>query len=129
MFNPALPSLRIFVVDGHPDTRATYKSYLEQSGHTVFLAGSMAEALATLPAARCDVLICELRLPDGDGWQLLGQLDGTRPRYTVAATVFGKPEDREKSRLAGFRHHLLKPFQPWQLEAMLDEAVRELGRS
>lgn len=62
---------------------------------------------------------------DGDGWELLGRLNGSAPFYTVAATVMGTPDDREKSRLAGFRHHLLKPFQLGSLEGILEEAMSE----
>ncbi len=127
--NGAPTPLRIFVVDGHADTRACYCAYLESLGHTVVAAASLTEALATLADARCDVLICELRLPDGDSWELPGRLDQSTPVYAVAATVLGTADDRERSRRAGFRHHLLKPFHTWELEAVLEEAARELAET
>jgi CheY-like chemotaxis protein len=40
---------------------------------------------------------------------------------------FGMNSDRAKSRAAGYRHHLLKPFDPDELEVMLEEAAEELG--
>lgn len=119
--------MRVFVVDGHESTRMAYALYLEHLGHTLIAAASMEEALAGWPAADCDVLLCELRLPDGDGWELLARLQRSRPIYAVAITVLGLASEREKSRLAGFRHHLLKPFQTPELDAILEEAAQELA--
>ncbi len=122
----SLRTLRIFVVDAHADTLAGYSLYLASLGHTMIGAASMKEALAALPGARCNVLISELRLPDGDGCELLAHLPSSKPIYAVAITSLGMASDRAKSRKAGFRHHLLKPFQVGELEAVLDEASHEL---
>jgi YesN/AraC family two-component response regulator len=42
---------------------------------------------------------------------------------------FGQASDRHRSLNAGYRHHLLKPVEPNQLESLLDEAARELRES
>ena len=118
-----LRALRIFVVDNHADTLSAYSSCVDSLGHTMIAARNMAEALANLPGADCDLLISELWLPDGDGCELLQRLRLPKPIYAVAVTASGMPSDRERSRLAGFRHHLLKPFQLHQLEAVLREAA------
>ena len=49
------------------------------------------------------------------------------PRYAVAMTGYGLPEDRARSEAAGFRHHLVKPFEPGRIKHLLDEALRESG--
>ncbi len=100
--------------------------YLEMLGHTVQSADSMTKALATLPLADCDVLISDIGLPDGDGWLLMHHLQLSRPVYAVAMSGFGMGADQLKSKEAGFRHHLLKPIDPNQLDAVLEEAAREL---
>ena len=119
--------LRIFVVENHEDTRFLLVLLLEQLGHTVFSAPSLGEALAELPPARCDVLISDIGLPDGNGWELMTQLGDERPRYAIAMSGFGMSSDRRRSLGVGYRHHLLKPVEPNQLERLLDEAAAELG--
>jgi CheY-like chemotaxis protein len=130
MPDTAQRSLRLFVVENHAATLKYYRLYLEFSGHKVFDASSIAEALAAIPPARCDVLISDVGLPDGSGWDLLKRLrreNLPHPPYAIAVSGYGTPADREKSREAGFRHHLLKPFNPDDLDVMLEEAAQEIA--
>jgi two-component system CheB/CheR fusion protein len=124
------PPLRIFVVENHADTLKYLTLYLEGMGHTVLSARNMQDALAALPAAGCDVLISDIGLPDGDGWELLHTLcpePGQCPIYAIAMSGFGLNADRATSKAAGFRHHLLKPFDPDELDALLEEASRQIA--
>ncbi len=123
---PAKP-LRVFVVDDHRDTREMVQMYLEACGYVVSSASTITAALEALPQADCDVLISDIGLPDGDGWLLLHRLQLPRPIYAVAMSGYGSPEDHLKSKNAGFRHHLLKPVRPEQLDVALDQATRELA--
>jgi CheY-like chemotaxis protein len=118
--------LRIFIVENHEDTRFLLSLLLEQLGHTVFSAATMRDALAAMPEARCDVLISDIGLPDGDGWALMTKLADNQPRYAIAMSGFGQTSDRQRSLGVGYRHHLLKPVEPNQLENLLDEAAHEL---
>ena len=122
----ALRPLRIFLVENHRDTLEYMQMYLEMFGHTVLSADSMTKALAALPEANCDVLISDIGLSDGDGWMLLHLLQLPRPIYAIAMSGFGMGADHLKSKEAGYRHHLLKPLNPRQLDAALEEAAREL---
>ena len=117
--------LRIFIVENHTDTLKWISRYLESMGHTVLSAKSMAGALEALPTADCEVLISDIGLPDGDGWELLRSVRLPRPIYAIAMSGFGMNADRVKSKAAGFRHHLLKPFVPRELDDALEEADRE----
>jgi two-component system CheB/CheR fusion protein len=119
-----LQPLVIFVVENHPDTLKYLRMFLEQLGHEVLAARSMVEALAELPGSDCDVLISDIGLPDGDGWQLLRKVALPLP-YAIAMSGYGMSADRLRSKEAGYRHHILKPFEPDELEAMLEEAARE----
>ena len=119
--------LRIFVVEDHPDTLEYMQMYLETLGHTVLTADTMTKALATLPRADCDVLISDIGLPDGDGWLLMRRLQLPQPIYAIAMSGFGMGEDQLKSQEAGFRHHLLKPIRPKELDTALENAARELS--
>jgi two-component system CheB/CheR fusion protein len=120
--------LRIFLVEDHEDTLHWLTIYLEQMGHSVRSAATMTDALAALPSANCDVLITDIGLPDGSGWDLLRQAKFSRPVYAIAMTEFDMTTDRIKSKAGGFRHHLLKPFNPDEFDTVLDAATKELGR-
>ena len=120
------PALRVFIVENHPDTLKYLQMYLEMMGHTVLTARTMGEALKALPCAECDALISDIGLPDGDGWELLRRV-GTnlpRPLYAIAMSGFGLNADHVRSHEAGYRHHLLKPFKPAELDSMLVEAAQ-----
>ena len=120
--------MRIFVVENHEDTRFLLQLLLEHFGHTVLTATTLAEAIEAIPGARADVLISDIGLPDGNGWELLTRLGDARPPYAIAMSGFGQLSDRQRSLIAGYRHHLLKPVEPNRLETLLDEAARELAR-
>ena len=96
--------------------RETNKSYRE-----IFTDGR------PLPDANCDVLISDIGLPDGNGWELMTKLGAERPPYAIAMSGFGMSSDRQRSLNVGYRHHLLKPVEPNQLERLLDEAADETG--
>ena len=119
--------LRVFVVENHADTLTYLLMYLEIRGHHVVAATSVQEALAALPEAGCDVLISDIGLPDGDGWELLRRLQPLLPQpiYAVAMSGLSLPTGQKRSRDAGYRHHLLKPFKVAELDAVLAEAARE----
>jgi len=119
--------LRVFVVENHADTREFLTFMLQELGHTVVVADTMSRALREMPAANCDVLISDIGLPDGDGWQLLTRLDLQRPIFAIAMSGFGMTSDRLRSKAAGFRHHLVKPMGLEQLETILDEAANEIN--
>jgi DNA-binding response OmpR family regulator len=114
--------LRIFLVENHQDTVKYIRLYLEYSGHRVTTAPDMATALRQIPESKCDVLISDIGLPDGDGWALLEKLGANRPRFAIAISGYGSGDDQKKSSAAGYNRHLVKPFSPDTLKAALDEA-------
>jgi CheY-like chemotaxis protein len=124
---PAHP-LRVFVVENHDDSRLLLTMLLAQMGHEVQSAASMHEALDALPEADPDVLVSDIGLPDGDGWELLRRLHLPHEVYAIAMSGYGMAADRERSKAAGFRHHLVKPMDIEQLEGLLAEASREFAR-
>ena len=120
--------LRVFVIENHDDTRRTLSQLLSMLGHEVRCAASMREALAALPAAAPDVVLSDIGLPDGDGWELMARAHLPDSVYAIAMSGYGMSADKERSAAAGFRHHLVKPMDLVKLEALLDEAAREVHR-
>ena len=122
--------LRIFIVENHPDTLKWLRLYLEDRGHTVATARTLAEAVNAFPSSQCEVLSSDIGLPDGDGWQLMDRVRPGDGVFAIAMSGFGMNADSERSRAAGFRHHLLKPFKPAELDPLLEKAAEELtGKS
>jgi DNA-binding response OmpR family regulator len=117
-------SLRVFLVENHEDTVRYMQLYLEQLSHQVSVAADMATALREIPRSGCDVLISDIGLPDGDGWQLMEKLGDQRPQFAIAMSGYGTVNDQLRSREAGYDHHLVKPFAPDALMALLREASR-----
>jgi CheY-like chemotaxis protein len=123
---PDFYPLRIFVIEDHRDTLEALQIYLEQSGHVVFSARSKAEALREIPRANCHVLISDINLPDGNGWDLMQEVGKLCPDYAIAISGHGMKADRERSAESGFRHHLVKPISAQKLDTLLQEATTEL---
>ena len=120
--------LRIFVIENHEDTLDALTRYLVACGHSVVSSLTMEGALSALPTAQIDVLISDIGLTDGDGWELLRRARLNPRIYTIAMSGFGQNSDRKKSVAAGYRKHLLKPFVPDDLDALLAQASTELGK-
>ena len=100
--------------------------YLESLGHSVTTACTMQAALAASLTEDCQVLISDLGLPDGDGWQLLEQANFPQPVYAVAISGYAAESDFARSKAAGFRRHIVKPFGGEDLREALEEAAREI---
>jgi len=62
-------------------------------------------------------------LPDGSGIELMQRLGSARPLFGIALTGFGMEEDIQKTRDAGFKHHLVKPIDLTKLDALIQEGA------
>jgi CheY-like chemotaxis protein len=120
-------SLHILVVENHQDTLDAMKMYLDLHGHTTETAGTMKAALDVAVENTFDLVITDIGLPDGDGWELMRQLRERGPVRAVAMSGYGWKEDLEKSRAAGFEAHLLKPLKITELENVLRKMEQGAG--
>jgi CheY-like chemotaxis protein len=119
---PASPgSLRILLVDDHPDTCAALERLLKLRGHTVTAAHNMRGALELAGASNesFDLLISDVGLPDGNGMDLIRYLRVKQPIRGIAISGFGMDSDIGKSLEAGFSEHLVKPVKLEKLEAAI----------
>jgi len=99
---------RVFVVEDHPSTAEAVKRYLEVNGYRVEVASDVRSALRFARTKRFDVLVCDLHLPDGTGWDLLMSLRRRRPVNAIAFSALDGAEDRRRSKEAGFVEHVPK---------------------
>ena len=74
----------ILVIDDEPDLRTLYELTLLREGYRVEAAGSVIQAREQLQARRFDAIICDMRLPDGSGLEVLHLLRALqRPEFHV----------------------------------------------
>jgi CheY-like chemotaxis protein len=101
--------LRILLVEDHADSATALSTLLETFGHAVTVASSVQEALAQ--PSPFDLVMSDIGLPDGDGFQLMEALRRTKPKPVrgIALSGFGSEQDARRSREAGFAEHLTKP--------------------
>ena len=88
----------------------------------VFDPPGYSQAIKVTGALRPDVALIDLGLPGLDGYEIARQrraVDDRRTILLVAVTGYGSPEDRERSLLAGFDVHLVKPVDPDLLAGVL----------
>ena len=118
-------ALRVLVVENHFDTRQGIKAFLKTLGYQASFAEDKASALALAGQETFDLLLSDISLPDGDGWELLQALNaqGRQPRHAIAMSGLGDLADRTRSQDAGFELHLVKPFRPEELEKALRQAA------
>jgi PAS domain S-box-containing protein len=111
--------LRILLVEDHRDTRRTLSRLLSHFGHEVLTAEDICSALRAISAGKIDLLLCDIGLPDGSGYELIAQIRRKRPIKAVAMTGFGTDEDVRRSKEAGFDFHLVKPVDLHELQTVL----------
>jgi CheY-like chemotaxis protein len=116
--------VRLLVVEDHAETAEGLARLLRRAGYRVTVAGDVAGALASAAREPFDVLVCDIALPDGSGYELLRRLRATRPVHGIALSGFGTQDDLRRSREAGFDDHLVKPIDLPKLEAAIRHAMR-----
>jgi len=115
--------LRLIVVEDHADTAEGLKRFLKAVGYQVFVATDMASALSLASSAEFDLLLSDLALPDGDGWELMKRLSAKRRIRAIAFSAHNSPADIQRSAEAGFIEHLPKPLSPEKLCAAIERAA------
>jgi PAS domain S-box-containing protein len=117
--------LRILLVEDHQDTQRTLSRLLTHFGHEVLTAGNKQGALELLGSGNIDVLLCDIGLPDGSGYEVVAhaQARRKRPIKAIAMTGFGTEEDVRRSNEAGFDSHLVKPVDFQKLQTVLDQVA------
>ena len=125
-----LSGRRAIVVEDQQEAREIIAAALEQFGVVVTTASSSRDAIAALDAAGPlpDVILCDLGLPDEDGYRLMEQLS-LRPKSrggaipVIALTTHGRPQDKRRALAAGFRLVVSKPIVPGSLAAAIVTVV------
>ena len=127
MTPPAMPiSTRILVVDDEPDLRTLYELTLLRAGYQVVTAATVAEALHQLQTHSFDVVITDMRLPDGLGLTVIQHVKAEkRKERCIVITAYGSAENAVESLKAGAFDYLTKPVDLKQFRSVVASAVQE----
>jgi CheY-like chemotaxis protein len=130
---PRLDGVRLLVVDDQEEARMMIAQSLGEWGAAVTAAASGREALALIEGAAFDALVCDIAMPEMDGYEVIGRLRamGESPELyhvsrlpAVALTALARPEDRMQSLAAGFQMHVAKPVELAELIMVIATLTR-----
>jgi PAS domain S-box-containing protein len=122
--------LRVLLIEDHEDTARVLEKVLQQMGHEVETASTVATACQKLREKKFDVIFSDIGLPDGSGFDFIKAARELCQTPAVALTGYGMAEDIDKCLRAGFEEHLTKPIDIDRLEKTLAKILakrRELG--
>ena len=119
---------QVLVVDDEPDLRTLYELTLLREGYRVEAAATLAEAVQQLDSRKFDVVITDMRLPDGQGLELLHRmLDQQRSERCVVMTAYGSAENAVEALKAGAFDYLTKPVDLKQFRSVVASAIQDNG--
>src|SRR5688572_9381091 len=129
----AAARLRVLVVDDNKDSVESLGMLLTFFGHEVAKAFEGADALRLAGTFRPEVMLLDLGMPGMSGYDVCREVRKApwgADVFVIALTGWGQAEDRQRTREAGFDHHLVKPVEPAALAELLSSRpVRgETGR-
>jgi PAS domain S-box-containing protein len=123
----SLRGVRVLVVDDDPDSNGVVTALLAARGASVRAVSSAQEALRTAEQWRPDVVVSDIAMPGEDGIALLRALRARQATIgevpAIALTAFGGSDARRRLLAAGFHAHVIKPFDPVHLAAVVETAA------
>jgi CheY-like chemotaxis protein len=126
---PSGRSRKVLVVDDDADTAETLGVLIRLMGHEARCVTRSSDALDAAKSLHPDIAFVDLGMPKIDGYAL-AQLFRATPELKqivlVAVSGHGRPEDRARSRHAGFDAHVLKPVDAALVESILAQFNRWL---
>ncbi|WP_141733925.1 hybrid sensor histidine kinase/response regulator [Oligoflexus tunisiensis] len=118
-YSEVLRGRHVLVVDDQRDARELIRRVLDRAGSRVMEAASGEEALQCITEVRPDLIICDIGLPDEDGYSVIKRIrqriDPDFQIPSIALTAYVREEDRHQAFAASFDIHLGKPIRPMEL--------------
>lgn len=113
---------RVLIVDDNVDAASSLAMLLQLRGHDARVAYDGLSALGLARGDAPEVALLDLGMPGMDGYELARRFRGDpalREVRLVALTGWGQDEDRQRTKAAGFDHHLVKPVNPDEVQRLL----------
>lgn len=113
---PARSSHKILLVDDNVATREAFQEFLTEEGHAVVPCSTMKDALSFGRQEKFQILVSDIDLPDGTGYEIVAALKRNNPNLrAISVSGYETEQTLVASRRAGFDEHLLKPVEPSKL--------------
>jgi DNA-binding response OmpR family regulator len=121
----AVSKRKILIVEDHLDTALALTRLLKLKGHEVQTASTIQAARAAFDNGGIDLIICDIGLPDGTGYDLVKAIRAKSNIAAIALTGFGMSADIDRAMQAGFDSHLTKPVDVSRLETAIAQVRRQ----
>jgi len=119
--------LLAMIVDDEPNTRAAMAEMLELEGFAATQAGTLAEARANIEKHQPDLILADLMLPDGQGLDLLKDLDPSHRTEFILITGNATMDSAIEALRSGVLDYLTKPIDTFRLRTVLGNVSRTLA--
>jgi CheY-like chemotaxis protein len=125
----ALAGVHVLIVDDDPEARELIRTVLRYCGALVTDAPSASEGLQVLERILPDVIVCDIAMPNQDGYWFVRSLRA-RPATAggsipvIAITAHGATHGPDRTLPAGFQAHMRKPVEPWELCRLVTAMTR-----
>src|SRR4051812_7164394 len=115
---------QVLVVDDAERIRGGIRTLLERAGHDVLEAADGRSGLRLLYEYKPDVVLLDVSMPDMDGWQALERIREVTDVPILMVTARDAPPERVRGLRGGADDYVLKPFEPEELLARIEVALR-----
>jgi len=122
---------RLLVVDDDPNLVLLVKDYLEFRGYEVVAASNGLEALEVMRRLTPDLIICDVMMPEMDGYTFVQTLRSDRATDWIPVIFLsarGQTADRVRGLNTGADVYLVKPFEPEELVAQVEATLKHTER-
>jgi DNA-binding response OmpR family regulator len=123
--SPQSDPVRVLLIEDDDDSAEVTRRLLVRFGADVLVAASFADALSAADKIRPELVLSDIYLPDGNGFELIprlrDQLAGVAPFCVATSGVVGAMNDA-RSGTARFDRFLQKPVEPRLLKALVEDA-------
>ncbi|MEM9771420.1 MAG: response regulator transcription factor [Cyanobacteria bacterium P01_D01_bin.73] len=125
------PQHHLLIIDDDPNLILLVKDYLEFHGYVVTTASNGLEALKILDDMVPDMIICDVMMPEMDGYSLVKSVR-QNPKTNWIPVLFlsakGQSQDRVRGLTTGADIYMVKPFEPEELVAQVESSLRQASR-
>ncbi|MBE9030400.1 MAG: response regulator transcription factor [Alkalinema sp. RL_2_19] len=122
---------KLLLIDDDPNLILLVKDYLEFRGYEVITAENGREALEILESSTPDMIICDVMMPEMDGYSLVSTIR-SEPKTSWIPVLFlsakGQSQDRVKGLNIGADVYMVKPFEPEELVAQVESSLKQASR-
>ena len=122
---------QLLLIDDDPNLILLVKDYLEFRGYKVTTAGNGREALDVLDKETPDMIICDVMMPEMDGYAFVKQVrENSKTNWIpiLFLSAKGQSQDRVKGLNTGADVYMVKPFEPEELVAQVESSLKQASR-